>query len=324
MKYLFLAMVLVGCKGETNLENYPVVPSQRISDINRTSPEDCEPSLPDMGEASSLGTSLKDLMCTQKCSNNYEVLPQRKDPMGYLAFPIPGHLGIGRCRGHAIVTQQFNMLARFNPQSEINDCGPQKMTAKCRSYYDEVIERITKKNKVAEIAGFESLAQFSSHPYIYKKLYAKVIGYSHKYYADPAHLEKETFSRKSSVFQEIINRVKKRQQPYVGIKGLGVSDHAILITGTRRVANQEILCVSDSNQRSFNPLTEEPCENYIQMISGVPTYKTRKGAIKPLSKFNLYSDEDKRLESYVSAWQEECETQKSENEECLPTIIKKE
>lgn len=312
-------LLIISCRGNADLESYPVVPSARISEINKTSPENCDPNVPDMGEASTLGMSLEQLMCTKKCTNNYEVLPKEKDPMGFLAFPIPGHLGIGRCRGHAIVTQQFNMLARFNPKSEESDCGPKNMNSACKRYYDEVIERITKNNKVAEIAGFSSLAEFSSHPYIYKKLYSKVIGYSHKYYAQPAHLEEESFSRKKSVFNEIVNRVKKNQQPYVGIKGLGVSDHAILITGTQKYAGGEILCVSDSNQRSFNPLKEDKCENHIQMIAGTPTYITRKGARKPLTKFNLYSDEDRRLETYVQAWQEECEKQKSENQECIPT-----
>lgn len=315
---LLILLTLVACKGDTNLENFPVVPSQRISDINKTSDENCDPTLPDMGEASTLGMNLSQLMCDKKCSNNYEVIPKEKDPQGYLAFPIPGHLGVGRCRGHAIVTQQFNMLARFNPKSSENDCGPKNMTAQCKRYYDQVIERITKDNKVAEIAGFESLAEFSSNPYIYKKLYSKVIGFSHKYYANPAHLEEQDGSRKNSVFNEIINRVKKNQQPYIGIKGLGVADHAILATDIKKVGRQEIICVSDSNQRSFNPLREDHCENYIQMVGGVPTYKTRRGQTKPLYKFNLYSDEDKRLETYVQAWQEECQRQKSSNQECLP------
>lgn len=319
--FIISILLLASCNKDGNLENFPVVPSERVSAINRPASDEeiCDPSLPDMGEATSLGASLSQLLCNKKCTNNFEVIPESKDPQGYLAFPIPGHLGIGRCRGHAIITQQFNMLSRFQPENKVNDCGPKNMSSKCVSFYSGLIEKITKENKVAEIPGFSSLAEFSSTPAIYKILYKKVIGYSHKYYANPGHLEEEKFSRKNSVFNELVNRVKNRQQPYIGIKGLGVADHAILATGVRKIGRQEVICVSDSNQRSFNPLREDPCENYIQMVAGTPTYKTRKGQTKPLIKFNLYSDEDKRLQSYVQAWQDECQKQKSSAQECLPS-----
>lgn len=321
---VMLSFLILACNKGGDLENFPVVPSERVSAINRPASDEevCDPSLPDMGEASTLGASLSQLLCDKKCTNNFEVIPENKDPQGYLAFPIPGYLGIGRCRGHAIVTQQFNMLSRFQPENKVNDCGPKNMTSKCVSYYSSLIDKVTRENKVAEIPGFSSLAEFSSTPAIYKILYKKVVGFSHKYYANPGHLEAQGVSRKKSVFNELINRVKNRQQPYIGIKGLGVADHAILATDVRKIGRQEIICVSDSNQRSFNPLREDPCENYIQMVAGVPTYKTRKGQTKPLTKFNLYSDEDKRLQGYVQAWQDECVRQKASAQECLPNSSK--
>ena len=51
--------------------------------------------------------------CEKTCKNDPSIIMANDSGYSYLAFPNFGHWGIGRCRGHAITTQKFSILAHY-------------------------------------------------------------------------------------------------------------------------------------------------------------------------------------------------------------------
>lgn len=323
MKLLILgALFLVSCNPNT-AEQYAKTPSDRMRFINTPSEPECDEGelgdLPGTELSRELGATLSIGSCNKKCSDNFEVLPKTSPRLGFLSFPIPGYLGVGRCRGHAIVTQKFNMLANFNEGENKEKCGPKNMSSICMTKYTQAIKDITEKNQVVNIPGFKSLAEFSAHPSIYPVLYRKVISYSSTYSAGFGHVEQASQNRDDNVFNEIYKRTNNRQLPYIGIKGGGITDHAILITSTKVIDGQRILCASDPNKRSYNPLEPDTCQDYIYIKNGNPTYYAN-GVHRTLSKFNILADEDFRTDKYVKARRDECIRNREASGECTSTV----
>lgn len=317
--------ILVSCN-PNGLEHFPSVPNARMQSINSISDPNCDDGstgkLPGTEGATDLAEIIALGGCVKECKNNFEILKKPDNrQLGYLAFPIPGYLGIGRCRGHALVTQKFNMLANFNSGENKEKCGPQNMSSRCMSIYRQAIRDITEGNKVADIPGFKSLVEFSANRDIYPILYNKVIGYSSSYSAGFAYVDKTSNSRSTDVFNELWKRAKNRQMPYVGIKGGEISDHAILISSVKVINSQRVLCVSDPNKRSYNPLSPDNCQNYIYEKTGTVKYVTGSRE-RTLSKFNIMADEDFRTDKYVTARKEECMKYKDQQGECSMEVDK--
>lgn len=320
--------LLFSCKHQ-GLQNFQPVSSELLERINSDEETTnqavaCEQPKPDLGEATVLTETIMDFSCEVKCPQNYRALPGNKGKLNFLAFKTPGHLGIGRCRGHAIVTQNFNMLAIFKKQSNYQGCNIKGLSSSCLNFYKEIIEDITIGKVVREIPGFDNLLEFSSHPDIYPILYSKVISYRHTFTAGNGHLQSGESSHPSAYYEEIKLRVNKRQTPYIGIRGPGQGHHAVLATETRRVGKSEIICISDPNQRVYNPYRPENCQNYLQKKTGIVTYHRADGRSIPLTKLNLYTDEDQRTVNYVNAWKKFCQNNLSANGDCFQNTQKKE
>jgi len=317
--------VLVSCN-PGGLEHFPPVPNARMQSINSISDPNCDEGstgkLPGTEGATDLAEIIAGGGCVNECKNNFEILKKPEDRhVGFLAFPIPGYLGVGRCRGHALVTQKFNMLGNFNSGANKENCGPNNMSSVCMNIYRQAIRDITEGNKVTNIPGFKSLVEFSANRNIYPILYNKVIGYSSSYSAGHAYVDQTTGSRPSDVFNELWKRSKNRQMPYVGIRGGEISDHAILISSVKMINDQRVLCVSDPNKRSYNPLAPDNCQNYIYDKGGSMRYVTGSRE-RSLSKFNLLADEDFRTDKYVTARNEECMQYKDQQGECSLEVDK--
>jgi hypothetical protein len=304
------------------MDYYSQHANPRMPSLNtfHETPEQCYegvgngPVLPGTEEVSQIGRTFEVNTCQKSCYNNYQALPQDHSPEAYLTFPVPGYMGAGRCRGHAIVTQQFSMLGVFGKGENPYNCGVDKpMTNNCKNFYSEIIEDITERNKVRDIPGFRSLLQFSQA--FQGQLYNKVIGYSHRYSAGAGNVEKKTNNTDENIFYELFKRAKNNQKPYVGIRASGISDHAILVTGAAYINGIQALCVSDPNQRSYDPLSNEPCDNYIRLDSGNPVYVTG-GYVRSMSKFDIFSDDDDRIVGYVEAWKNRCIEEKEKSGSC--------
>lgn len=302
------------------MDSYSQNPNPRLPAINtyQEKVEDCYPDIstpPGTEQAVEVGSTFETKSCEKACYNNYQVLEENHSPESYLSFPIPSYMGVGKCRGHAIVTQQFSMLGRFGKGENPKKCGPDNMSYECQTLYEGIIRDITEGYKVRDIPGFRSLLEFSMNPIIKRSLYSKVINYSHRYSAGYGSVEKKTDGLRKNVFYEIFKRAKNNQKPYVGIRTLTGVDHAILVTKAAYINNQQVLCVSDPLRRKYDPYANDVCDNYIKLDGGFPVYVIGNTS-RSLVKFNIYSDDDDRTVKYVDAWKNRCMEQKAASGEC--------
>ena len=120
--------------------------------------------------------------CKTLCPKHSIVLPRLKNSekdMGFLAFKNMGRGGIGRCRGHSILSQKFNMLGLYcdyKLENKLKDwcqeeknknninctrikfcnadplyqkyktCSPYNLSKECKRFYEKVIEDISREN----------------------------------------------------------------------------------------------------------------------------------------------------------------------------------
>jgi hypothetical protein len=301
----------------------PRMPGINVEQIN---PDSClEVPLPGTEVAVGIGGTLSTKECKKMCHDNYQALPETYRTDSYLSFPNYFRGGPGRCRGHAIVTQQFSMLGRFGKGANPDKCGPQNMSGTCAALYKGIIADISTGKKVRDIPGFPSLLAFSSVDPMKNILRSNVQSYSYKYSAGYGYVGPKEGNRDTNVFLEIFKRAKNNQKPYVGIKTSFGGDHAVLVTGVKYINGAQVLCVSDPNEKDYDSFQNPDCEVYIEMKNGRPHYQTSEGS-SGLSKFNIMSDEDDRTVGYVDAWKDWCINEKASDGDCKkdPLIAKPE
>lgn len=300
------------------MDRYSQSPNPEMVDINipKESPGQCyETDLPGTEDAAEIARTLQVKSCESLCFNNFQALPETFRTNSYLSFPTPAYLGAGKCRGHAIVTQQFSMLARFGKGNNPNKCGPKNMNHQCVEFYKKIISDISEGYKVRDIPGFSSLLEFSTSREIKNILYSKVISYSHKFSAGYGYVSEKAGSDDKSTFQELFKRASNNQKPYVGLKRVFGGDHSIIVTGAKYKNGIQVLCASDPNERDYNSYKNEDCSEYIELKGGSAVYRTKTDSSR-LAKFNIYTDEDDRTVKYVKAWKDWCMQEKEEQGLC--------
>lgn len=210
----------------------------------------------------------------------------------YLSFPNFGFRGIGRCRGHAILTQKLLLLMKFNPQDNTPlDCDTDVIAckAKVRSLLDQV-----EKNKAVIVPGFSTLADFSAHPVIRAVLKARIISYGHTYTASSIPLP-GTDIRSILVFKEAMKRVLLHQLPYLALNGVEVGDHGVLAYKVSSKRGVPVLCIRDPN--IVPAQGREECDNYMYIDTGRIRY-VRYARPEDNVRLELFNDEDRRISGY--------------------------
>ncbi|MBY0517956.1 MAG: hypothetical protein K2P81_13685 [Bacteriovoracaceae bacterium] len=205
----------------------------------------------------------------------------------YLSFPNFGYRGVGRCRGHALLSQKLLLLMRFDPTLQWN-CSEEN----CRELVREYLERI-ENDEVVIVPGFKSLAAFSAEPVVQFVMKSHIISYGTRYYASPVPLPNDR-PRSLSVFQEALRRVRSHHVPYIALNGAQVGDHGVL---AYKISNQKgfkVLCVRDPN---IIPDFEERCQNYM-FVSDQKIRYVRFDRPEDNVELELTDDEDKRVKSY--------------------------
>lgn len=222
--------------------------------------------------------------CEKLCPNDFNIF-KRTDPIqvstlglnNSLAFrngSIPSEIEEtnGYCWGHSMVTSRFNRLGFFNsnqtPPFSLDSTDPVER-GNALQFYRSIIDEIVA-NKPKDIPGFPDLYTFSSHPDLQPYIADKVA----RLWADKAmsiqglNLAVQDQPKPRTHNERFIQDVKRRLslniQPtivftYSNVKFL---THATLVSETRMIAGQEVLCVRD------NGLSEElnaACRNYIFM-----------------------------------------------------------
>lgn len=237
----------------------------------------------------------------ESCSSDFRALPLYKNTKNYLSFENFGSRGVGRCRGHAIVSQKMEMLAKFK-KNEPHPCVGLDDTTCYREIYQIVGDVLD--GNIKKIGGFDSLYEFSQHPFALKILRSKVASISHRYSASDAILESyDHASSNLNVYYDVIRRLKMRHRPYVGIQGKHrIGNHAVLAYKTR--FNR--ICVRDPNI-VIRENVYENCQNYFYLKGREVLYhQTTSGSDEELLIVSLQSDEDERVQEYIEQHYKDC------------------
>lgn len=210
----------------------------------------------------------------------------------YLAFPNFGYRGIGRCRGHALLTQKLLLLMRFDPTDPTPlDCDTDPIV--CRKKVRSLLAQVEQGNAVV-IPGFASLAEFSAHPVIKPILRGKIISYGHTYMANRLPLPGNE-PRSVLVLKEAMKRVSLNQIPYLGIEGAQVGDHGVLGYDVTTKAGMKVLCIRDPN--IVPAQGREECDNYMFQDESSVRY-VRYARPEDTIRLEITDDEDRRINQY--------------------------
>jgi hypothetical protein len=249
--------------------------------------------------------NLSDSMPAWSCNKDFRVLPSYTNKKNYLAFENFGSNGIGRCRGHSIVSQTMEMLAKFNP----------RLPHPCQNLdeyecYNTMYELITKilNGSIQTIGGFDSLYTFSQDPEAQRVLKLKVASISHRYSASDSPLESYEYgSDNTNVFYDVIRRVKLRHRPYIGILGkFRIGNHALVAYKLQYLQKIPTICVRDPNI----VITDKPyenCQNYLYLKNNEIFYhQINIDRDEELLSASLQTDEDERVQNYINIHYKSC------------------
>lgn len=242
---------------------------------------------------------------SKTCYPDSRSLPAYKNNKNFLSFENFGFRGIGRCRGHAIITQKMEMLSKFNVSAH-HPCINQDEVACEKIIYDLVTTILS--GQVAEIGGFDSLYEFSKDPVAKTILRNKVLSVPHRYQAEDSPLEVNQFPIPNlNVFHDLLRRIKLNHRPYISVRGtIRISAHALLGYKTGELNGAPYICVRDPNV-VINDEPFENCQNYIYVLND-NIYYHQEGfkAEEKLFEITIKTDEDQRIQDYTQAHYEWC------------------
>lgn len=224
---------------------------------------------------------------------------QLDDGFSYLAFPNFGRFGIGRCRGHALLTQKLSILATFKT-GPICDLRELECFSEVRKGVGKILNYQTH-----TFVGHKNLWEFSSEPNIKKYLRAIVAGTSHRFRSRSAKISVKKFSTpQANMYGEVQKRLIQGHLPYVALSGLQTGAHAVLIYGESVAENKNVLCARDPN---FVGTLAESCENYLYMDEDHKIFFKREEKTPDLMQtFLLTGDEEVRVSKYKKALSRKC------------------
>jgi len=296
MKLLLMTFILVlgSCK---NTELATI--SHGLSNLEKSTATNQRTTNNDANDSSSDSSdSLPDITCEKYCSDKNHFEEIEDNGFSYLSFPNFGYNGVGKCRGHALLTQKMTFLAKFD---ESPGCDLEEST--CLDIYRKGIYKI-KKYGTFKIKGFKNLLEFSSHHKI-KPILRNIVKYTpHRYKTGVAYIENPIYpTKEENNFYEIKRRLTLGHYPYVGIFGPKTGNHGLIAYEDTFKGSQNIICAKDPNIILDNA---ENCDNYFYLEEGQIYYKRLNRDEDKLSKFNLTGDEDKRVEKYRKALTKNC------------------
>lgn len=253
----------------------------------------------------------KPLICENTCEGKQllEEKSQKDSGFSYLAFPNFGHLGIGRCRGHALLTQKMSLLASFKTGVRCDLEQPH-----CLNNIKRGVRNIM--NFQAHVfTGFKNLREFSNTPKIKEYLRTIVANTSHRYKTRPAKITIDRFNTiQGNTYGEVQKRLAEGHLPYIGLNGSLTGSHAVLIYREAVIDNRNVLCARDPN---FVGDQAESCENYLYMTEQERIFFKRRG--KPadfMQSFKLTHDEELRVVRYKKALSIQCVAEIQQNSDC--------
>jgi hypothetical protein len=114
----------------------------------------------------------------------------------------------------------------------------------------------------------------------------------------------------------MIRRTGLGQRPYIAIRGYsGLGAHAVLGMKVTSKRYGEVLCTRDPNI-ILPALQKESCRNFFYMEDGEVYYKRHERPTVHISRFQHFSDEDKRMKKYLDIRYRSCMVRAFDNGYC--------
>ncbi len=210
----------------------------------------------------------------------------------FLDFPNFGYRGIGRCRGHSLVSQRLLYFMRFRPHLPRDwDCELDQLD--CQAKLREKLSSVNQ-NKVVAINGYANLRELSSELPLRSIFRSEVLKIPHRYSASPIQIS-ESPSRQIALFRDLQRRVRLNHLTYVSLIGVAVGQHGVLAYAAKKKNGREILCVRDSN--IIPESGEERCLNFFYLEAESILYERDARGVSQVSA-EIFSDEEVRLNSF--------------------------
>jgi len=224
----------------------------------------------------------------------------------------------GYCTGHAAVTQKFNRLGFFEPDTEAPfnlESTDESEQQQAIDYYKDIIDQIAD-NKTSSIPGFSNLKEFASEPAIQEYI-AKKMSYAWanrntriSSWIESAVLAGQTETSKRNVVEDVIERLDNFQQPMLSIYSPKTSQedaayHSLLVTGHGEENGKKYLCTRDNNEA---PVFNHSCLNKIFFDSDNNLQYTAWG--KEITDIQVDPQENSETVQHVNALKERCEDEK--------------
>lgn len=188
--------------------------------------------------------------------------------------PVEGRIRFtdGICWGHASVTQKFNRLGFFKPESQpphsLTSTDPEERRRAIK-FYRSIIDDIVN-NKATDIPGFRNLLEFSDEPELSNYFHDKVA----REWADRAmswqglglaiNDRPGTREKNEGIFAEVRRRLAMNQQPNLvyTLSGYRFFTHAALVSHESVINGKPVLCMRDNN---YDEVMNAACKNYMTL-----------------------------------------------------------
>ncbi|MDD4973739.1 MAG: hypothetical protein PHY93_05280 [Bacteriovorax sp.] len=264
--------------------------------------------------------------CEVLCPNNFDILKMNnhknddseENSLSFTNQDIDFHKKYydysGFCWGHALITQRFNRLVRFNPKLPKKFAEDDQSSERLREYKD-IIAKLDN-NEPVDIPGFKNLHEFSSDPEVRdlleeaaKKNWAEnamstqglsIIASGEPQGADYYH----------KLFDDLEFRLKNNQSPAIVFNARDKSTkvHTVLVNGSGTTPKGErFICIRDNN---FSPARSLDCENKLILSKeGTISYSKWK-KLPDIGQVKLSYSENSNLLEQISNLHTKCLTEK--------------
>lgn len=219
----------------------------------------------------------------------------------------------GFCWGHALVTQRFNRLVRFQKNLPKKFLGEDNASSRLREY-KYIIEKLNN-NEPVDIPGFKNLKDFSSDPEVKDLLQESV----KKNWAQNA-MSTQGLSMITSgepqgteyyhqLFDDLEFRLKNNQSPAIVFndRESPTKSHTVLVNGSGTTAEgQRYICLRDNN---FSPERSLNCQNKM-ILTKDGTVSYSKWKPDKIGKVKLSYSENSNLLEQISNLHSKCQNEK--------------
>lgn len=303
-----------GCFSETPYS----VPLKNMSEIGKIKDQLCS--------CQSWGSCDKNsCSCEALCPNNFDILKMNNhdkddssdnslaftngDPQFYKNYKDY----TGFCWGHALVTQRFNRLVRFQKNLPKKFVGEDNASSRLREY-KYIIEKLNN-NEPVDIPGFKNLKDFSSDPEVKDLLQESVKenwaqnamstqGLSMITSGEPQGAE---YYHK--LFDDLEFRLKNNQSPAIVFndRESPTKSHTVLVNGSGTTPEgQRYICLRDNN---FSPERSLNCQNKM-ILTKDGTVSYSKWRPDKIGKIKLSYSENSNLLEQISNLHSKCQNEK--------------